>query len=279
MGQRGMIRRSSRLNLFLLTVWALLLTFPLVWMFYTAFLKPDKIMSGSLSAATSLSDFSLENIKSLFEQATIFTWIGNSLIVALSVTFISLFFNSLAGYVFARREFPGKEAFFWLILATMMIPGQVIVVPLYILMCRMNLVDTLYAVILPALTSPFGIFMMRTHMASIPRDLEDAARIDGASEFGIYRHVIIPMSLPVLGTLGIFTFMTYWNAFLWPLIVLYDARRYTLSVGLATLQGQHVQDYGLLMSGAAVASIPMLIVFFLFARVFTKGLMAGGVKD
>lgn len=262
----------------LLAIWALLSLFPLIWMFYTSFIHPDKIHAGGLALATSFDDFSMENYRVLWRHAKVGLWFANSLIVCLVVTAAHLFFDSLAGYAFAKKEFRGKNFLFWLIIATMMVPGQVIVVPMFILMSQMGLLDSLFAVILPGLAGPFGIFLMRQFIQGIPSDLEDAARIDGCTEFEIYWRIILPLCKPVMATLGIFVFVTHWNAFLWPLIVLFSSRNHTLSVGLATLQGKHDVDYGLLMSGAGVAALPMLIVFLLFSRFFVKGLQSGALK-
>ena len=247
-------------------------------MFFTSFVTPEKITAGSLTLATSLSDFSLENYRALFEHSSMGRWFLNSIFVCSVITLIHLLFDSLAGYAFAKKEFSGRSLVFALIVATMMIPGQVLMVPLFILLSRLGMVDTLTAVVLPALAGPFGIFMMRQHIKSIPNELLDAARIDGCSEGRIFFSIILPLSAPMLATLGIFVFVTHWNAYLWPLIVLYSSKAYTLPVGLATLQGKHTVNYGLLMAGASLAALPMILAFLCFSRAFVKGLTAGAVK-
>ena len=273
-----MERPGRQLLRLLLASWAALCLFPLFWMFFTSFVRPEKITAGSLTLATSLDDFSLDNYRALFAHASMGRWFINSVLVCAVITLLHLLFDSLAGYAFAKKKFRGRSLVFGLIVATMMIPGQVLMVPLFILLSRMGLVDTLTAVVLPALAGPFGIFMMRQHIKSIPDELLDAARIDGCSEARIFFSIILPLSAPMLATLGIFVFVTHWNAYLWPLIVLYSNEVYTLPVGLATLQGKHTVNYGLLMAGASLAALPMLVAFICFSRAFVKGLTAGAVK-
>lgn len=262
----------------LLGLWAVLSLFPLAWMFVTSMVRPELIRASSFLSISSLEDLSTENFQVLWRQASLGTWFINSLLVCGVTTVLHLLFDSMAGYAFARKEFAGKGWLFWLVLGTMMIPGQVLMVPLFLLVQQMGLIDSLLAVILPGLSSPFGIFMMRQYMLSLPRDLLEAARIDGCSELSLFFRIVLPLSLPALATLGIFIFMSTWNAFLWPLVVLFRSENYTLTVGLATLQDQHTVDHGLLMAGGAVASIPMILAFLLFSRHFVKGLQAGALK-
>jgi multiple sugar transport system permease protein len=184
----------------------------------------------------------------------------------------------MAGFALGRKRFVGRTTIFWVIVATMMVPAQVIVVPLYLMMARFHLIDSLFALILPALAGPYGIFLMKQYLEGLPSDLEDAARIDGCSEWGVYRQVILPLSKPVLGVLAIFVFISNWNAFLWPLIVLNSPQRYTLTVGLATLQDKHLLDYGLLMAGASVAATPLIAVFLIFQKFAVKGITVGALK-
>ncbi len=262
----------------LLTLWALLSLFPLAWMFLTAFEKPELIRSTALLPVSSWSDLGLENFQILWKHAQMTRWFVNTVLVCVAATVLHVLFDAMAGYAFARKEFAGKSLIFWLVLGTMMIPGQVLIVPLFLLMRNFGLIDTLAAVILPSLSSPFGIFMMRQFMRNLPRDLLDAARIDGCSEFGIFWRIVVPISAPAMATLGIFVFMSTWNAFLWPLVVLFSAENYTLSVGLATLQGKHTIDYGLLMAGATVTALPMILAFLFMSRFVVRGLSAGAVK-
>jgi len=215
----------------------------------------------------------------LFNKNNVGIWFFNSFYIAVVVTIGILLFDSMAGYVLAKKRFPGRNLIFWSIIATMMIPGQVTLVPLFIMVRNFGIMDTHWALIFPDLAMVFGVFLMRQFMHSIPDELIDAAKIDGASEWKTYWKIILPLAKPGLAALGIFTFMNVWNSFLWPIIVLNDANLYTLPVGLKTLQDANLASFKLLMSGAAIASVPMIIVFMMFQRHFVKGLTLGGVKE
>lgn len=217
--------------------------------------------------------------KYLFERTNIWKWFLNSLYIAVVVTLGILLIDTMAGYVLAKKQFPGRNLIFWVIVATMMIPGQVTLVPMFLMVTNLGLYDTHWALILPDLSMVFGVFLMRQFLLSIPTELIEAAKIDGASEWKTFWTVVIPLAKPALATLGIFTFMNVWNSFLWPIIVLEDADLYTLPVGLKTLQDANLASFKLLMSGAAVAAIPMIIVFIAFQQYFIKGLTLGGVKE
>jgi multiple sugar transport system permease protein len=215
----------------------------------------------------------------LFNKNNVGIWFFNSFYIAVVVTIGILLFDSMAGYVLAKKRFPGRNLIFWSIIATMMIPGQVTLVPLFIMVRNFGIMDTHWALIFPDLAMVFGVFLMRQFMHSIPDELIDAAKIDGASEWKTYWKIILPLAKPGLAALGIFTFMNVWNSFLWPIIVLNDSNLYTLPVGLKTLQDANLASFKLLMSGAAIASVPMIIVFMMFQRHFVKGLTLGGVKE
>lgn len=217
--------------------------------------------------------------KKLFAQNDMGIWFINSLYIGVVVTVGILLIDSMAGYVLAKKRFPGRNLIFWLIISTMMIPSQVTLVPMFIMVRELNLMDTHWALILPDLSMVFGVFLMRQFMLSIPDELIEAAKIDGASEWKTYWKIVLPLARPGLAALGIFTFMNVWNSFLWPIIVLNSEKLYTLPVGLKTLQDANLADFKLLMSGAAIAAIPMIIVFILFQRHFVKGLTLGGVKE
>jgi multiple sugar transport system permease protein len=262
----------------LLGLWALLSLFPLAWMFLTAFVKPELIRSTSVLPVSSWSDLSLESFYVLWKHAQMGRWFANTMLVCGVATVLHVLFDAMAGYAFACKQFVGRSMLFWLVLGTMMIPGQVLIVPMFLLMRNMGLVDTLAAVLLPSLSSPFGIFMMRQFMANVPRDLLDAARIDGCSELGIFWRIVMPLAAPAMATLGIFVFMSSWNAFLWPLVVLFSSEKYTLAVGLATLQGKHTIDYGLLMAGATATALPMIVAFLFMSRFVVRGLSMGALK-
>ena len=202
-------------------------------------------------------------------------WMVNSLVVAIIATIVILFLDSLAGYAFARKKFRGKDMLFMLLLSTLMIPLAVTLLPTFLLANRLNLVDSYQALILPALAYPVGVFMMRQFIQTIPTELEDAGRIDGMSDLGIYFRVILPLCIPGLAVLGLFTFLTQWSAFLWPLIVATSDRSRTIPPGLATIPGQYNTDWGLATAATVSSMVPMLIIFAIFQRYLRQG-FAGG---
>jgi len=248
----------------------------MVWMFYTSFCPAEDL--NAVPPVLIHREFTLLNYVQLLSNAPIVRWTLNSFIICAAITIGQLLFDSMAGYAFARKKFPGGRILFWLIIGTMMVPVQILIVPLYIMMVRLHLVDTLWAAILPGLAGPFGIFFMRQYMLTIPSSLEEAARIDGCGEFQTFLRIILPVSAPALAVLAIFLFISNWNSFLWPLLVLNSAHTYTLTVGLATLQDKQALDYGLLMAGAAVASLPMFGIFLVFQRAFIRGVRMGALK-
>jgi multiple sugar transport system permease protein len=202
----------------------------------------------------------------------------NSFIIASAVTLISLLFNSMAGYAFAKFRFPGKDRLFRLLLSGMVVPAQVTMLPLFLMLKTFGLVNTYAGAIVPGLASIFGIFLIRQFAGSIPDSLIEAARIDGASDFKIYRSVVLPLCRPILSTLALFTFMGTWNDFMWPLIIMTDDARYTLPVAIANLKGEHLLDLELMMAGSVVTILPVLILFLAFQRHYIRGIMVGGVK-
>jgi multiple sugar transport system permease protein len=275
------LRKSHILLIALLAVGAVLSLFPVFWMFYTSFNPAEKLgamLMGSERPDFLHADLTLLNYARIFANAPIGRWTLNSFVICSVITFGQLLFDSMAGYAFARKRFPGRRFLFWLVIGTMMVPVHILIVPLYIMMVKLHLVDTLWAAILPGLAGPFGIFFMRQYMLTIPTALEEAARIDGCSELQIFFRIILPISAPALGVLAIFLFISNWNSFLWPLLVLNSSDSFTLTVGLATLQDKHALDYGLLMAGAVVASLPMFGVFLLFQRMFIRGMRMGALK-
>ena len=203
---------------------------------------------------------------------------ANSLLVAGAITLGSLLVNTLAGYAFAKLRFAGRERVFQLLLAALVVPAQVAMLPLFLLMKQLGLVNTYGGVVIPALASVFGIFLVRQYARSIPDELLEAARIDGAGEWRIFFSIVLPMLKPVLVTLAIFSFMAAWNDFMWPLIVLTDQEHYTLPVALATLSREHIQDVEMMMAGAVVTVIPVLALFLLLQRYYIQGLLLGSVK-
>jgi multiple sugar transport system permease protein len=220
----------------------------------------------------------LEHYRSVFTGLNMGRYFVNSAIIALSVTAISLFINSMAGYAFAKLRFRHRDRIFRLLGTGLVIPVQVAMLPLFLLMKQLGLINSYWGVIIPTMASIFGIFLIRQYMLSLPDDLLDAARVDGAGEFRIYWSVVLPVVRPILATLAIWTFLTTWNDFMWPLIVLSDESRYTLPVALANLSGEHVQDTELMMAGSVLTVLPVLLVFLVLQRYYIAGITVGSVK-
>ena len=202
----------------------------------------------------------------------------NSMLVGLCITLGQIVVCSLGGYAFARLEFPGRDAVFFLYLATLMIPGPVLTVPVYLLLREYHLLNTYQGVILPGLFSAYGTFLLRQFFLTIPKDLEDAARMDGAGRFGVYLRIILPLSGPALAALATFVFIGSWNDFFWPSIVLTDPDRLTLPVGLAHFNDIYVFDYGRLMAGSMITIAPAILMYLVFQRFITRGVVMTGLK-
>ncbi|MEX2115430.1 MAG: carbohydrate ABC transporter permease [Bacteroidota bacterium] len=224
------------------------------------------------------SRISFEHYATLFTRLEVGKYLLNSLILSVSITAISLFFNSMAGYAFAKYRFAGRDRLFRLLVAEMVIPAQVTTLPLFLMLNKVGLVNTYFGVIVAGMATIYGIFLIRQFTLSLPDSLIEAARMDGASEFRIYWSVILPLCRPILITLAVFTFLGSWNDFFWPLIVLTDDSMYTLPVALAILSGEHVQDTELMMAGAVLTILPVMIVFLATQKYYIDGIMLGGVK-
>jgi len=259
-----------------LIVGSVITLFPLFWMLSASFMNAGE-------ATTYPPHFiphaaTLDEYRQLFVRLSVGRAFFSSTVIAVVTTLFSLLFNSMAGYAFARLRFGGRDRLFSLLLAGLVIPAQVGMLPLFLMMRSLHLVNTYWGVIIPSLASVFGIFLIRQFMLSVPQDLLEAARIDGAGEMRIYWSVVMPLARPILATLAIFTFMTTWNDFMWPLIVLSDQSRYTLPVSIASLVGEHAQDVELMMAGSVVTVLPVLILFLALQRYYIAGLMVGSVK-
>ena len=260
----------------LLTLAGILSLFPLYWLFVTS-LSPQQFI---IKVPPDLLPHSLtfQNYQRLFGTTPVIRWLFNTLLIAGTITLFHVLFDSMAGYAFAKRRFPGRNTLFWLVLSTLTVPAQVTLIPVFFLLKNLNLLDSYPGVILPGFADVFGVFLMKQYIQTLPTELESAGRVDGASDWQIYWHIILPLCTPALAVLAIFTFQRYWNGFILPLVVLRDSFKYPIQVGLATLQGEFNTDYGMLMTGAAVAAIPMMLVFFAFQRYFVEGIRIGGVK-
>ncbi|PZU50449.1 MAG: sugar ABC transporter permease [Arsenicicoccus sp.] len=260
-----------------LTVALLVVITPFIWMVLGSFKTNAELRQ--IPPTWWPQNPTLDNFRQLFSRLSFGTYFTNSTIVAVVVTAGNLLFCSMVGYALAMLRFRGKKIVFALILGTLMIPGVVTFVPLFVLVANLGLVDTLPGLFLPFLVGPFGVFLMRQFVLGLPKDLVEAARIDGAGEFRIFFQVILPLLTPALATLGILTFLGSWNNFLWPLVVAQTNDTYTLPVALALYStGQNEQQYGLLMAGATIVVLPVLAVFLIFQRRFIQGIATTGIK-
>jgi multiple sugar transport system permease protein len=261
------------LALWLAVVFAL---FPLLWMVSVSFMQPGEASSYPPPVLPAEPTFA--NYRQLFAQAGMGRYAVNSLAIAVGMTCASVLFNVMAGYAFAKLRFAGREAIFKALLAALVIPGQVAMLPLFLMLKQMGLVNTWAGVILPGMAGVFGIFLVRQYARSLPDDLLEAARIDGAGEWRIFVLVVLPLLRPILVTLAMFAFLASWNDFMWPLIVLTDSTLHTLPVALASLSREHVQDSELMMAGAVVTILPVLLLFLGLQRHYLAGLTTGAVK-
>ena len=251
---------------------------PLLWIVLTAF---KSLPETYVWPPTILPEqWRFDNIGLLFERVPEFgRFFLNSVLVSVPLVLLNIFFCSLAGYVFAKFDFPGKSVLFVLVLATIMIPFQVTMIPAYRILSVLGWTDSYMGLIIPGMVGAFGVFLMRQFMTSIPTELIEAARIDGAGEFRIYWQLILPSSVPALAALAIFTFLESWNGFLWPLIVIDRPELRTLPLGLALLKTQFVAQWPLIMIATLLTSLPVVIVYIVFQRHFVRGILLSGLKQ
>jgi multiple sugar transport system permease protein len=256
----------------------ILMVGPFYWMVVTAFKPPGEVLV--FPPTWWPSQPTLEPWRELFTglRGGFYLFFRNSVFVSSAITFLVLLTSSLGGYVFAKFEFPGRDLLFFVILSLLMVPFNVSLIPLYQLMVRLGWANSYSALIVPAAVNPLGIFLMRQFMHSIPNDLIDAARVDGASELTIWWRIILPLSTPALAALGIFTFLWNWDDFLWPLVVLNDVNLYTLPLGLAQLRGRFGSEVGTMMAGASIAVTPVIAIYLVAQRRFIEGITMTGLK-
>jgi multiple sugar transport system permease protein len=270
--------RSKLIELFILLA-ALLFVAPVVLIFITAF-KPDAEIirfQGILPQQWTLENFA--EILGTPEEIPIFRWLFNSIFISSMVTLLVLTVSSMAAYGLARLKLPGGRMLFFLIIATLMIPGQILLVPVYLILNGLGWLDTPLALIVPAGAGAFGVFLLHQFFKGIPRDLEEAAAIDGCSKLGIFWHVILPLSKPALATLGIFTFIGSWNDFMGPLVFLDSVEKYTLPVGIALFQTSYYAEYGLTLAASVICTAPVIIAFLLFHKHIIRGIAMSGLKE
>ena len=273
----GMSSRGRWTLYTVLTLLVVVVIAPFVWMILGSFKTQGELLQ---SPPTWWPEtVTLDNYTQLFSRLNFKQYFFNSTVVAVCVTAGNLLFCSMLGYALAMLDFKGKKILFAVVMGTLMIPGVVTFVPLFVLVANIGLINTLPGLILPFLAAPFGVFLMRQFFLGLPRDLLDAGRVDGAGELRIFRQIFLPLAGPALATLGILTFLSSWNNFLWPLVVAQNEETYTLPVALALYSvGQNSTQYGLLLAGATVVVLPILVVFLVFQRRFIEGIATTGIK-
>lgn len=281
-GEASVIRDigDSRLHAALvngaLVVLAVLSLAPLAWMVSVSFMPAGQ--ANAFPPPLLPSEPTLQAYHALFARMGMGRYFLNSLLVSLSITALSLLVNAMAGYAFAKLRFHGRDRLFQVLLAALVVPAQVAMLPLFLMMKQLELVNSYAGVVVPALATVFGIFLVRQYARGIPDELLEAARIDGAGEGRIFFRIVLPLLKPVLVTLAIFTFMAAWNDFMWPLIVLTDQSHYTLPVALAALSREYYMETEMMMAGAVLTVLPVLLLFLLLQRYYIQGLLLGSVK-
>ncbi|WP_336789960.1 carbohydrate ABC transporter permease [Paenibacillus sp. MMO-177] len=259
----------------LLTIGGILVILPFIWMILSAFKSEAEMQN--IPPTFLPVDATFDNFKHLFTEMNFGVYLKNTLIIVV-FSFVGLFLNAMAGFGFAKYKFKGGSALFYLVLATMMIPGQVTMIPIYLILNEMHLTNTMAGIILPGLVGAFGIFLFRQFMQTIPDELLEATRLDGASEFRTFMQIVLPISKPILAVQGILAFIAGWNSFIWPLIIANDEKLYTLSVGLTLLKGQYGGNFALQMAGSTFMVIPIIVIFIIFQRHIIENFSISGMK-
>jgi len=267
--------RAVLLNLLVVAI-GLIVVFPLAWMLSVSFMSTGE--AANFPPPLLPKQWTLEHYRDLFVTQGMGRYMLNSLGLATLATLLALLFTVPAGYAFAKLRFRGRDRIFQFLIGALVIPAQIGTLPLFLMLKSVGLVNTWPGALVPWLASIFGIFLIRQYALSIPEEMLEAARIDGASEGQIFRRVVLPTLTPILVTLALFVFLGSWNDFLWPLIILTDQSNYTLPVALAALSREHVQDIELMMAGAVVTVAPVLILFLALQRFYIRGMLAGSVK-
>ncbi len=262
----------------ILTIIAIIVLIPMVWMFLTSIKPKNQLFTKDIQWWPATP--TLDNYKTLINNPStpIISWFTNSILIALIVTGLVLAVDSLAAYAYARMDFFGRDVLFKLLLFTLFLPGVLFLVPNFLIVNALGLRNNYLGVILPALAGVFGVFFMRQFFETIPKELEEAAHIDGANTFQTFWSIALPLAKPALATLGVITFLGSWNDFLWPLLILQDRSLQTLPIGLRSLQGSYTSEYGLMMAGAVVAAVPVLLLYIVLQRFIVASVASSGIK-
>jgi len=266
------------ITLFILLLYGLFIFFPMYWMLLTAIKGPAIAMRFPPELLP--TEVTLVNFTFVFERTSILRWIWNTLFVSTTVTAFYVIFCGMSGYAFAQKRFPGQQFLFWLIISTLMLPYFSYLIPLYITVVDMGFFNTYAGLILPMLSGPFGVFLMKQYMTSFPRELMQAAKVDGCGEFQGFWRIVVPVCKPAFAFLGIVIFIAQWNNFLWPLLIVNSDQLRMLQVGIALFQQKSmtITDYGAIMASSTIASLPIIILFLVFQRHIISGITIGAIK-
>lgn len=278
-GKKEKVSVSKALMILMFVILAALTLIPFISILLASFRPGTELMRHGLGLELDLESMSFDNYKLLFSGETpYFTWFLNSLKLTLVQTVLTLFVSAFVGYGFAMYDFRFKNLLFTCVLFVMMIPLEIIMLPLYKLCISLKLMNSIWGIVLPTVAMPMPIFFFRQYLRGIPRDFVDAARIDGCSEYGIFFRVIFPLMKPSIASMGIFVGMNSWNSFLWPMLIIRSNDKITLPIGLSSLITPYGNNYDVLLAGAVFAVIPIIVLFFIFQKYFIAGMTAGGVK-
>lgn len=273
-----MSRRTKNNNkqFVVLIILSILCVFPILWVILSSFKQQTELFSFPLTLFP--QKWTIENYVSALKQGNFLLYFGNTTLVSVVSTIIAVAINIMAGYALAKYKFKGRDAIFYTMIATLMIPLQVIMIPLFIQLKNLGMLNSLWGIIIPPAATPTGVFLARQYMVNLPDSMIESARIDGAKEFFIFRNIIVPLSKPIIATIAIFSFMWRWNDYLWPLIVITDNRKQTIQQALANFVGQLQINWSDLLAMTTISIIPVILVFLKFQKYFMSGITSGAVK-
>jgi multiple sugar transport system permease protein len=261
----------------LLTLYAVITLIPFLWALSASFKPLSEIISGTINFIP--KQFTLDNYRQVFLQEPLFLrWLFNSILIAVSVTILNLIFNSMAGYALARLRFPGRQFWFFLILAVLAVPIQVTLIPTFLILKALGWLNSYQGMVAPVMVNATYIFLMRQFFVSFPRELEEAAALDGLNQFGTFWHIVLPLAKPALATQAILVFMASWNNFLLPLVVLFEPEMFTLPLGLNTFKGTYISYWNYIMAASMIFTLPVLSIYVFFNRYFIEGIASTGGK-
>lgn len=255
---------------------AISIVFPVYLLVISSFKENKDVFNMDLFPA--LSTLTLNNYKTVFMEENFFKYIGNSFFVASVVTVVALFFHAMSGYALARLNFKGKKVIFTWVLSTLMVPFSVIMIPLFIIVKKMGLINNLWGIIIPMIPNAYGIFLFHQFFLGIPKELEESAKIDGASYFGVFLRIVLPLSKPIAVTLAVAFFLANWNNYLWPLIVAQDCELWLVQIAIANFKSSQAVEWNLVLAAACISALPIIILFFVFQRHIADGVKMSGIK-